>query len=61
MQLPETRTESTNATGDDMDKVAYEHIWKAHDGISDFRAKLLALLPLASGAGIFLLLTARLR
>jgi hypothetical protein len=36
-------------------KTAYEQICKAHSEISDFRAKLLALLPLASGAGLFLL------
>ena len=37
-------------------KIAYEEICKAHDGIAEFRAKLLTLLPIASGAGIFLLL-----
>lgn len=37
-------------------KAVYEEICRAHDGIADFRAKLLALLPIASGAGIFLLL-----
>ena len=37
-------------------KIAYEEVCRAHDGISDFRAKLLAFLPLASGTGIFLLL-----
>jgi len=37
-------------------RIAYEEVCKAHDGISEFRAKLLALLPIASGAGIFLLL-----
>ena len=35
---------------------AYERVCQSHDGIAEFRAKLLALLPLASGAGIFLLL-----
>jgi hypothetical protein len=34
----------------------YGEICRSHAGIADFRAKLLALLPLASGAGIFLLL-----
>lgn len=34
----------------------YEQVCKAHDAIADFRAKLLALLPIASGAGILLLL-----
>ena len=37
-------------------RLAYEQVFRSHDGIVDFRAKLLALLPLASGAGIFLLL-----
>ena len=37
-------------------KLEYEMVCKSHDGIADFRAKLLALLPIASGAGIFLLL-----
>jgi hypothetical protein len=34
----------------------YSEVSKAHATIMDFRAKLLTLLPLASGAGIFLLL-----
>ena len=38
-------------------RAAYEEVCKAHDGIAEFRAKLLALLPLASGAGVFLLLS----
>jgi hypothetical protein len=38
-------------------KTAYDAVCRAHDGIIDFRGKLLALLPIASGAGIFLLLT----
>lgn len=33
----------------------YEQVCVAHDRIADFRAKLLTLLPLASGAGISLL------
>ena len=37
-------------------KAVYEQICQADAAISDFRAKLLALLPIASGAGIFLLL-----
>jgi hypothetical protein len=37
-------------------RAVYEEICRAHSGISDFRAKLLALLPLASGAGLLLLL-----
>jgi len=34
----------------------YEEICKSHQAITDFRGKLLGLLPLAAGAGIFLLL-----
>jgi hypothetical protein len=34
----------------------YAEVCKSHAGITDFRAKLLALLPLASGAGIGLLI-----
>ncbi|MBB3189320.1 hypothetical protein FHR94_000542 [Halomonas cerina] len=41
----------------DQYKLAYEEVCKAHDLIADFRAKLLALLPISSGAGIFLLLS----
>ena len=33
----------------------YAEVCKSHSGITDFRAKLLALLPLASGAGVGLL------
>jgi hypothetical protein len=36
-------------------KAIYEEVCRSHDGITEFRAKLLGLLPLASGAGIFLL------
>lgn len=35
----------------------YLEICKSHHDITDFRAKLLALLPIASGTGLFLLLT----
>ena len=37
-------------------KVVYEEICRSHDGIVDFRYKLLAFLPIASGGGIFLLM-----
>jgi hypothetical protein len=37
----------------------YGEVCKSHNAITDFRAKLLALLPIASGSGIFLLLTKR--
>lgn len=37
-------------------RLAYTEVCKSHQGIADFRGKLLALLPAASGAGIFLIL-----
>jgi hypothetical protein len=37
-------------------RFAYAEVCKSHQAIADFRAKLLALLPVASGAGIFLIL-----
>jgi hypothetical protein len=36
-------------------RTLYEQVCSQHDGIADFRGKLLGLLPIASGAGIFLL------
>jgi hypothetical protein len=36
-------------------KTIYDEVCRRHDGIAEFRAKLLTLLPIASGAGIFLL------
>lgn len=41
---------------DDTLRCEYEEVSRSHQAIADFRAKLLALLPLASGTGIFLLL-----
>lgn len=46
--MPEVNTDAV--------KVIYEQVCIAHNEISEFRAKLLALLPIASGTGIFLLL-----
>jgi hypothetical protein len=37
-------------------RTVYQELCTSYHGIADFRAKLLGLLPLASGAGIFLLL-----
>jgi hypothetical protein len=37
-------------------RVEYREVCQSHRTITDFRAKLLTILPLASGAGIFLLL-----
>jgi hypothetical protein len=47
--------------GEDSDetvRVAYEEVGRTLSVIDDFRAWLLALLPLSSGVGIFLLLEA---
>jgi hypothetical protein len=38
-------------------RLEYSEVCKRHEAIKEFRAKLLALLPLASGAGVFLLLS----
>src|SRR5215204_1537963 len=38
-------------------KTIYGQVCEAHKAVEDFKAKLLALLPIASGAGIFLLLS----
>jgi hypothetical protein len=38
-------------------RTAYDQVCSGYVAIDDFRAKLLALLPLASGTGIFLLLS----
>jgi len=52
--------EQTSATDErptpEVAEQLYGEICSSHAGIADFRAKLLALLPIASGAGIFLLL-----
>jgi hypothetical protein len=48
---PKATTESQAALG-----LAYEQLCASHAALTDFRAKLLALLPIASGAGVFLLL-----
>lgn len=37
-------------------ELLYPEVCRSHAGIADFRARLLALLPLASGGGVFLLL-----
>lgn len=47
--------DSPRATEDAL-RVAYEQTCQSHAAITDFRAKLLALLPIASGGGIVLLL-----
>src|SRR5262245_48842361 len=49
----ESRTETVNEKSL---PTAYQQICTNYHAIDDFRAKLLGLLPLATGAGIFLLL-----
>jgi hypothetical protein len=53
-QRPDTN-DSTDARYETL-KLEYEQICSSHQAITDFRGKLLGLLPLATGAGIFLLL-----
>jgi hypothetical protein len=48
--------ENTSATPETL-RVEYSEVCKSHGAITEFRAMLLALLPLASGTGIFLLLS----
>jgi hypothetical protein len=40
-------------------KMAYQEVCTTYRAIDDFRAKLLGLLPLVSGTGIFFLLNMR--
>jgi hypothetical protein len=47
---------SERQPGPDDIRVAYTEVCRSLNVIDDFRARLLALLPLSSGAGIFLLL-----
>lgn len=54
-QLNERTDEVKEATEDTL-RSEYEEVCKSHQAITDFRGRLLGLLPLASGAGILLLL-----
>jgi hypothetical protein len=47
---------STGTTSRESRHVVYQEICKSHGSIADFRAKLLALLPAASGASAFIVL-----
>jgi hypothetical protein len=47
--------EEHSMCSDESIKTIYDEVCRRHDGIADFRAKLLTLLPIASGAGLFLL------
>jgi hypothetical protein len=54
---PTARPQQTPS--DETLRMEYVEVCKSHSSITEFRAKLLALLPIASGSGIFLLLTKR--
>jgi hypothetical protein len=56
MSPPEQTSASDTPPAPEVAALLYGEICSSHAGIADFRAKLLALLPIASGAGIFLLL-----
>jgi len=47
---------SSSRNADEELKAFYQEVCRSHQGIADFRAKLLGFLPLASGTGIFLFL-----
>ncbi len=55
MMTTDTTPMPTTPPDDETFETIYNNVCSAHDGIADFRAKLLALLPIASGAGILLL------
>jgi hypothetical protein len=54
---PTPRPEQTPS--DETLRMEYGEVCKSHSSITEFRSKLLALLPIASGSGIFLLFTKR--
>jgi hypothetical protein len=56
MSTPEQTSATDTRPTPEVAALLYGEICSSHAGIADFRAKLLALLPIASGAGIFLLL-----
>lgn len=53
--LPRSSTVIEKANDETL-RFEYDEICKSHQAITDFRGKLLGLLPLAAGTGIFLLL-----
>ena len=57
-RTPQARQESAQPTAEEREALLaeYGYVRARHDGIAEFRAKLLALLPISSGAGIGLLL-----
>lgn len=40
-------------------KALYDHVCESYHGIDDLRMKLLGLLPVATGTGVFLLLSGK--
>lgn len=57
--MASARLETPSDQGREILEFEYEEVCRSHAAIVDFRGKLLALLPIASGAGIFLLLEQR--
>ncbi len=53
--MPGEKQSSSKDTDEEL-KAFYQEVCTSHQGIADFRAKLLGFLPLASGTGIFLFL-----
>lgn len=55
---PPNGSDDESATHTNVKLALYAHVCQTHTAIADFRSKLLALLPIASGAGIVFLVTA---
>ena len=53
---PAPNTGETRKASDETLRAEYHEVCSSHQAITDFRGKLLGLLPIATGAGIFLLL-----
>jgi hypothetical protein len=49
-------TASASAPGDEAQAAVYERVCESYLAVDDFRMKLLGLLPVATGTGVFLLL-----
>jgi hypothetical protein len=54
--LPAPNSGGTQKASDETLRAEYHEVCSSHQAITDFRGKLLGLLPIATGAGIFLLL-----
>jgi hypothetical protein len=55
LRLLNERADEVKEATEDTLRSEYEEVCKSHQAITDFRGRLLGLLPLASGAGILLL------